>query len=115
MFKTVRGTAIAAITAFSFTALGSAAAQAEDLEFLLINNSTADITGFHVSDPGDDYWSDNLIPEGYVLPAGNEIEVLIADGQDNCNYDIRAVWDDGSEFTEFEADLCDLGEWAFTD
>jgi|GEM_PF-3613891 len=93
----------------------AAPAQAEDLEFLLINASSADIIEFQVSDPTDEYWTDNLIPAGYVLPAGNEIDVIIADGQTNCNYDIRATWDDGSEYVEYDADLCDLGEWEFTD
>ncbi|GAA6155620.1 hypothetical protein [Pyruvatibacter sp. HU-CL02332] len=103
--------AVSALAAFVY----AGPAQAEDLDFLLINASSADIIEFQVSDPGDDYWTDNLIPSGYVLPAGNEIEVLIADGQSNCNYDIRAVWDDGSEYVEYDSDLCDLGEWEFTD
>lgn len=107
----IRSAAIAAICAVGFVG----AAQAEDLEFLLINASSADIVEFHVSDPGDDYWSDNLMPSGYVLAAGYEVDVLITDGQSNCEYDIRAVWDDGSEYTEMGADLCDLGEWEFTD
>ena len=68
-----------------------------------------------VSDPSDQYWSDNLMPAGYVLASGYEVDVLIADGQTNCEYDIKAVWDDGSEYEESGADLCELGEWAFTD
>jgi hypothetical protein len=111
MTSFTRIAAVSALAAFVY----AAPAQAEDLEFLLINASSADIIEFQVSDPGDDYWTDNLIPSGYVLPAGNEIEVLIADGQSNCNYDIRAVWDDGSEYVEYDSDLCDLGEWEFTD
>jgi len=111
MTNFIRLAAASAVAAFIF----SGPAQAEDLEFLLINASSADIIEFQVSDTADDYWSDNLIPTGYVLPAGNEIEVLIADGETTCSYDIRAIWDDGSEYVEYNADLCDLGEWEFTD
>ena len=107
----IRAAVATAFAGFVFTV----PAQAEDLEFLLINASSADIIEFQVSDTADDYWTDNLIPAGYVLPAGNEIEVLIADGETTCNYDIRAIWDDGSEYVEYNADLCDLGEWEFTD
>lgn len=114
MTMLARFAAVAAVI-FASTGVFASLAHAEDLEFLLINASTADIVEFQVSDPSDDYWSDNLIPTGYVLPAGNEIEVLIADGQTNCNYDIRARWDDGSEYVEYDSDLCELGEWEFTD
>lgn len=111
MKNLIRAAGLSALAGLAF----SLPAQAEDLEFLLINASSYDIVEFLVSDPADDYWSDNLIPDGYVLPAGNEVEVLIADGADYCEYDIRAVWEDGDEFTEMDVDLCDLGEWTFTD
>lgn len=90
-------------------------AAAEDMSFLLINDSSSDIEEFQVSPPSKSTWSDNLMPEGYVLPAGNEVDVVIEDGLDHCEYDLRAVFSDGVEFEEFGVDLCDLGEWTFTD
>jgi len=90
-------------------------ALAKDLSFLIINGSDADIVEFQVSDPESEVWASNLIPEGYVLPAGNEITVIVADGRKICEYDIRAVWDDGGEFVEYDANLCDLGEYTFVD
>ena len=90
-------------------------ASAEDLSFELINNSSSDITEFHVSDPSDDTWSDNLMPSVYVLPAGYTVDVNITDGEDHCEYDIRATFEDGSEYEEYGVDVCDLGEWTFTD
>lgn len=93
----------------------STAAVAEDLYFLLINQSSSDIVEFHVSPPSESRWTDNLIPEGYVLPSGNEVEIAIEDGLDSCFYDIRAVFADGSTVEEYESDLCDLGQWTFTD
>jgi hypothetical protein len=93
----------------------SAPAAAEDLDFLLINASSSDITEFQVSPQSESRWSSNLMPSGYVLPAGNEVSVLIQDGRDHCEYDILAVFADGAKFEEFGANLCDLGEWTFTD
>lgn len=95
--------------------LFSASAVAEDLTFTLINDTSYDIVEFQVSDPGDDIWSDDLMPNGYVLPAGNYVDVNIQDGEDFCEYDIKAVFDDGEEFVEYGVDLCALGEWTFTD
>lgn len=94
---------------------GGSYAMAEDLTFTLINASSSDIVEFQVSPPSEKSWTSNLIPAGYVLPAGNEIEVDIADGRDHCEYDIQAVFQDGSVFEEYDADLCDLGQWTFTD
>lgn len=96
--------------AFLLTAVAGPAI-AEDLSFTLINNSGYDVVEFHVSDPMDESWSDNLMPDGYVLPDGNYVEVIIADGADYCEYDLRVVWEDGDEYVEYDSDICDLGEW----
>ncbi len=93
----------------------SLSASAEDLAFDIINLTSYDIVEFQVSDPSDDYWSDNLMPRGYVLPSGNYTTVYIGDGEDFCEYDIKAVFDDGDEIVEYDSNLCDLGEWTFTD
>lgn len=90
-------------------------ASAEDLSFTLINSSGYDVVEFHVSDPQDDTWSDNLMPDGYVLPDGNYVDVIIADGADYCEYDLRVVWDDGDEHVEYGSDICELGEWELTE
>ncbi|OED50916.1 hypothetical protein AB838_00125 [Rhodobacteraceae bacterium (ex Bugula neritina AB1)] len=91
-----------------------APAFAEDLEFLLVNDSSADLVEFNVSPASSDRWEDNLIDGGYLAP-GYEIGVLIADGATTCVYDIRGSFADGSEAEDFGLDLCDLGEYVFTD
>lgn len=87
---------------------------AEDLEFLLVNDSSADLVGFNVSPASSDNWEGNLMAGGYLAP-GYEIGVLIADGATTCVYDIRGSFADGSEAEDYGLDLCDLGEYAFTD
>jgi hypothetical protein len=59
--------------------LTATAATAEDLQFLLVNESSAAVTAFHVSTSSSDSWEENLIAGGY-LDSGYEINVLIADG-----------------------------------
>ena len=61
------GPTLAALT------FGSAAV-AEDLEFFLINESSADLIGFNVSPATSDAWEDNLLEGGYLAP-GYEIGV----------------------------------------
>ena len=89
-------------------------AAAEDLSFLLVNESSADLVEFNVSEGSSRNWEENLL-EGGILAPGYEIDVLIADGTTTCVYDIRGRFSDGSEAEDFDLDLCDLGEYAFTD
>lgn len=88
--------------------------QAEDLEFLLVNDSSADVTGFFVSPKSSGNWENNLLHNGYLAP-GYEIGVLIGDGLSTCIYDIRGEFSDGTTVEDFGLDLCDLGEYFFTD
>lgn len=99
----------------TFAALATAStAMAEDLEFFLINDSSADLIGFNVSPASSDAWEENLLDGGYLAP-GYEIGVLIADGLETCVYDIRGQFSDGAEFEDYGLDLCDLGSYTFSD
>lgn len=89
-------------------------AMAEDLQFLLINESSADLVGFNVSPASSDSWEGNLLSGSYLAP-GFEIDVLIADGLSTCVYDIRGQFSDGVGFEDHDLDLCDLGEYTFSD
>lgn len=101
--------------ALSFALLLSATvAKAEDLEFLLVNETSSDLIEFNISSSSSNDWEGDLLEDGY-LGSGYEVEVQIADGLDTCIYDIRGVFDDGSSSEEFGVDLCDLGEYAFSE
>jgi hypothetical protein len=94
--------------------VSASAALAENLSFLLSNDSSADLVEFNVSTASSDSWEDNLLSGGYLAP-GYEIDVLIADGAATCVYDIRGVFSDGSEAEDFDLDLCEMGGYVFTD
>lgn len=100
------------LLACALWALGTTAAQAEDLEFTLINKTGVDMTAFHVSHSGTSQWEENLFGGDY-LPPGNEITVTIADGRTTCIYDIRAEFRDGDAVEEYKVDVCDLGSYTF--
>ncbi|AHD00626.1 hypothetical protein [Leisingera methylohalidivorans] len=103
-------TAAAAAAVFAF----QAPAYAEDLQFQLINDSSADLVEFNVSSASSDSWESNLLEGGYLAP-GYEIGVLIADGATTCVYDIRGSFSDGSEAEDYGLDLCEMGGYTFTD
>ncbi|MDA7963346.1 hypothetical protein [Ruegeria sp.] len=94
--------------------LCASAAQADDLTFLLVNESTANLIEFNVSPASSARWQGNLL-RGGVLAAGYEVDVLVADGLTTCIYDIRGQFGDGSVAEDYNVNLCDLGEYAFSD
>ena len=87
---------------------------AQDLEFLLINDSSSDLIAFNISTAASPSWDKNLMRGGYLAP-GYEIDVVIADGEATCIYDIRGVFADGASVEDYGLDLCDMGEYIFTD
>lgn len=87
-------------------------ANAEDLNFTLINNSPSPMTAFHVSPQSTNSWERNLLAGG-ILDVNYEVDVLIADGLSTCVYDIRADFQDGETLEDYGLDLCDLGSYTF--
>lgn len=100
--------------AAALTCAYSAPAAAEDLEFLLVNNSSSALTGFYVSAASSEHWEENLL-EGSILASDYEVTVVIADGTTACIYDIRGVFQNGDVVEDLALDLCELGEYTFTD
>lgn len=96
------------------TLILTAPAMAEDLDFKLINTSSSGVVGVFVSHTGTSQWEENLI-DGGVLPSGNQIDVVIADGRDVCDYDIKVSFQDGTSLEDYNLDLCQLGAYTVHD
>jgi hypothetical protein len=103
------------LSALAFVAL-PASALAEDLTFQLTNGSSQPIVDFYTGPASEDTWADDLFGDK-VFPPGNTVPVTIADGSDQCVYDMKFVTEDGKEFVESGIDLCALagGEYTLTD
>lgn len=91
-----------------------AAAIAEDLTFVLTNGSSYAVKSFFTSPADIDNWEEDVFGEKY-LPAGNQVNVTIADGREQCTYDLKFVLEDDSEYVESGIDLCELGEYTLSD
>jgi hypothetical protein len=91
-----------------------AVAQAEDLTFVLTNESSYNIINFYTSPANVDDWQEDVLGED-IMGSGTQAEVTIADGSDQCVYDMKFVFEDGSEFVREAIDLCSLGEYTLSD
>ncbi|PZO59963.1 MAG: hypothetical protein DCF15_02665 [Phormidesmis priestleyi] len=67
---------------------------------------------FYASPSDIDSWEDDILGDS-VLYSGDSIRINIADDRQNCLYDFRAVFEDGSESTRYEVNICDLSRYIF--
>jgi hypothetical protein len=83
--------------------------------FTLINGTGLTMVAFHASPPQNDDWEEDILGDA-VLPAGYSVDVTIADGRDDCAYDLLAVFDAGDqeiEVTVEDAEVCDGSSYTF--
>ena len=102
------------IAASLLSVAGIAAAAAEDLVFTLDNETSADLTEFYTSPVNVNDWESDVLGAD-VLPAGSAIEITIADGRTQCNYDMKFVFTDGTTLEKDGVDLCNLDTYTLTD
>jgi hypothetical protein len=84
-------------------------AYAEDLVFMLTNNTGVDLVEFYASPSDVGSWEETILGAD-VLASGESIRITIADGRAQCDYDLRMTFDDGDEL-EDTTDLCETGSY----
>jgi hypothetical protein len=91
--------------------LVAAPVSAQEIVFVLNNQSGVDLIEFYASPTSVDTWEDDILGAD-ILEAGAQAEVTI-EGDRGCDYDLKFVFADGDELTD-TADLCDTGEYTLT-
>jgi hypothetical protein len=87
-------------------AIGVAApAAAEDLVITINNTSSMALVQFFTSPTEVNEWEEDVFGDG-VLPAGNTVDVTIADGREQCIYDLKFVMEGGQEIIGTQ-DMCE--------
>ena len=87
----------------------AAPAVAQDMQFELINTSGYTLMEFYASPSDVGSWEADILGAN-VLPSGSSGTVNIADGRAQCTYDIRMVFDDGTDLTD-SVNVCDIGSY----
>ncbi len=103
------GSALAA----TILAATSLPAMAQDLVFMLDNQSSYTITYFYASPTNVDDWEEDILGTD-VLASGESARITIADGREQCEYDLKVVFDDGDELYD-TVDLCETGSYTVSD
>jgi hypothetical protein len=87
-------------------------AMAQDLQYQLVNDSGLTLMEFYTSPVDDGTWGDDILGAN-VLAAGETGTVTLADGSAQCGYDLRLVFEDGSEMID-TVDACQTGSYTIT-
>lgn len=84
---------------------------AADISYTLNNHSSHTIVYFYTSPSSSDDWGDDILGDA-VVEAGESGTVTLSGSE--CEWDIKAVFEDESEF-EDSIDACQTTEYTFTD
>jgi hypothetical protein len=91
----------------------STAAYAAQQDFTLNNRTGHTIMTIHVSPSDTNSWGPDILGDE-VLGNGEATEVSFDRDEDQCAWDIRVTYDDGTENDERGIDLCETAEVTFT-
>ncbi len=91
----------------------SGSALAEEVKFNLKNSSDFTIDELYASPSTENNWGEDILGVD-VLAGGEGGVVTIADGSEECKYDLKAVAEDGTEHVLEALDLCDTPDVEFT-
>lgn len=105
----LRVAALAAMT----TVIGVTAASAEDLVFMLDNQTSYTVSEFYASPTNVGNWEEDILGADVLDPA-SAVRITIADGRSQCDYDLRIVFEDG-DVVEDNADLCETGSYTVSE
>jgi hypothetical protein len=103
--KSIRGFALAAALPFFFQ-LSFVHAETEAVTFILTNGTEETIAEFYASPPSSDSWEDDILGVD-VLESGDSVTITINDGREDCDYDFKAVFEDGSTLDNRGVTVCD--------
>jgi len=90
----------------------AAPALAQDVQYQLVNDSGLTLMEFYTSAVDEGTWGDDILGANVLAP-GETGTVNIADGSAQCSYDLRFVFEDGSEFVD-SVNICDTASYTLT-
>jgi len=92
-------------------AAGATAVATQD--FTLINNTGHTVMTLNVAPTSSDEWGPDILGQD-VLANGQSVEISFERGEDQCNWDLRATYDDGDTTDARNVDLCQTTTFTLT-
>ena len=87
---------LSAAAALAFALVGtSASAQTGPLDFTLNNNTDGVVVQIFIPVPSTNEWEEDILGSD-VVGSGDSAHITIDDGLEDCEYDIKVVYDDST-------------------
>ena len=77
----------------------------EAATFTLVNGTSAVIDEFFASPPSTESWENDILGQDTLAP-GESVTITINDGREDCSYDFRAVFEDGTDLVHDAVSIC---------
>lgn len=116
IIKSVASAGLTAIVAAGLMLSVSSAANAddEDRRVRIVNKTSVALMEFYASSIASKTWEEDILGKDVLVP-GDGVVINIDDGSNACRYDFKAVFLDGDEVTDEDVDVCEVGEYEFTE
>ena len=100
----------AAATLASLMVTTSANADNHNRRVLVVNDTRHTLLRVYGSNVGTDQWEEDVLGSSTLDP-GERVTVNFDDGTEYCNYDLKAVFDDGDEVIRRRFNVCTQSQW----
>ena len=105
---------IRSLVLLSALAIGANAYATEDLIFTLNNESSYVVVEVYASPNDVEDWEEDILGQD-VLGSEESVRITIADAREQCEYDLRFVFEDGDVLERPSVDLCETNSYTLTD
>ncbi len=115
LFK-LKGARIGVAAVVALAALGASIAHADnrDRRVRIINATHHTMVSFYASNVSVDDWQEDILGKDTLDP-GESVVVDIDDGTGHCEYDFKAVFDDGEALVREDVNVCKIESYTYTE
>ncbi|MBD2104329.1 hypothetical protein [Leptolyngbya sp. FACHB-261] len=107
MFQTLRNAMVTVAVALPMVMLNAQSASADRRDFAVLNNTDLTIEQLYVSSSNSGRWGQDRLGSE-VLESGGSFPVNFTNGSNQCVYDVKAIYEDGSYDLAMAQNLCEL-------
>ncbi|MBV9995507.1 MAG: hypothetical protein JO127_09855 [Caulobacteraceae bacterium] len=112
----------AALTAAGFASAtillaGPARAGSEDSEdrrVRIINETRHTMVHFYASNVSENSWQEDILGRSVLRP-GEDVMVNVDDGTGHCEYDFKAVFDNGKSLIRYRVNVCKIESYRYSE
>ena len=109
----MRTMAVRLVLASFLLAASALAAVAVDRNVRIHNDTGVTIYRFYSTNSGSDRWGSDVMGNS-TLPSGSSMRLNFDNRYDYCNFDFRAEFSDGSVLQKDAVNVCEIGDYYYT-